>query len=505
MTQIKKEKRKGNFMKDSSVYRDIAARTNGDIYIGVVGPVRTGKSTFIKKFMETLVIPNIENEYRRERAIDELPQSAAGKTIMTTEPKFVPEEAVEIRLDDETNFHVRLIDCVGYIVPSSIGYFENNAPRMVLTPWFEEEIPFNMAAEIGTDKVIAEHSTIGLVVTSDGSISDIPREEYHDAEQRVISELKAIDKPFAIILNCENPEFPETKEIAFEMEKEYGVPVIAINCLKMTENDIKEILSDVLGTFPICEIAVDVPKWLVSLDREHWLRKAVMEPLVSSAKEVSRISDVKNIVPKISECEYVKDASVKNINLGTGKADITVIINPELFYKILSEETGLEISGESGLMPCMKELAEIRRKYNRIRGALDQVEAVGYGIVMPTIDELTLEEPEIVRQGGKYGVKLRASAPSIHLMRADITTEVAPIVGSEKQSEDLVRYLLDEFEGDPAKIWESNIFGKSLHELVNEGLHTKLGRMPQEARLKLQETISRIINEGCSGLICLIL
>ncbi|MBQ5897993.1 MAG: stage IV sporulation protein A, partial [Oscillospiraceae bacterium] len=448
-------------MKDSSVYRDIAARTNGDIYIGVVGPVRTGKSTFIKKFMETLVIPNIENEYRRERAIDELPQSAAGKTIMTTEPKFVPEEAAEIRLDDETNFHVRLIDCVGYIVPSSIGYFENNAPRMVLTPWFEEEIPFNMAAEIGTDKVIAEHSTIGLVVTSDGSISDIPREEYHDAEQRVISELKAIDKPFAIILNCENSEFPETKEIAFEMEKEYGVPVIAINCLKMTENDIKEILSDVLGTFPICEIAVDVPKWLVSLDREHWLRKAVMEPLVSSAKEISRISEIKNIVPKISECEYVKDASVRNINLGTGKADITVIINPELFYKILSEETGLEISGESGLMPCMKELAEIRRKYNRIRGALDQVEAVGYGIVMPTIDELTLEEPEIVRQGGKYGVKLRASAPSIHLMRADITTEVAPIVGSEKQSEDLVRYLLDEFEGDPAKIWESNIFGKS--------------------------------------------
>ena len=505
MTQIKKEKRKGNFMKDSSVYRDIAARTNGDIYIGVVGPVRTGKSTFINKFMETLVIPNIENEYRRERAIDELPQSAAGKTIMTTEPKFVPEEAAEIRLDDETNFHVRLIDCVGYIVPSSIGYFENNAPRMVLTPWFEEEIPFNMAAEIGTDKVIAEHSTIGLVVTSDGSISDIPREEYHDAEQRVISELKAIDKPFAIILNCENPEFPETKEIAFEMEKEYGVPVIAINCLKMTENDIKEILSDVLGTFPICEIAVDMPKWLVSLDREHWLRKAVMEPLVSSAKEVSRISDVKNIVPKISECEYVKDASVRNINLGTGKADITVIINPELFYKILSEETGLEISGESGLMPCMKELAEIRRKYNRIRGALDQVEAVGYGIVMPTIDELTLEEPEIVRQGGKYGVKLRASAPSIHLMRADITTEGATIVGCENQSEDLVRYLLDEFEGDPAKIWESNIFGKSLHELVNEGLHTKLGRMPQEARLKLQETISRIINEGCSGLICLIL
>ncbi|MBR2639128.1 MAG: stage IV sporulation protein A [Oscillospiraceae bacterium] len=492
-------------MKDTGVYRDIAARTNGDIYIGVVGPVRTGKSTFIKKFMETLVIPNIENDYRRERAIDELPQSAAGKTIMTTEPKFVPEEAAEINLDGETNFRVRLIDCVGYIVPSSIGYFENNAPRMVLTPWFEEEIPFNMAAELGTDKVITEHSTIGLVVTSDGSISDIPRDEYHEAEQRVIAELKSIEKPFAIILNCTDPELSETKETVLEMEKEYGVPVIALNCLKMTENDIREILSDVLGTFPVREIALDIPKWLVSLDKEHWLRKAVVEPIVSAAAEISKISEIRNILPDISDCEYVRDASLKNINLGTGRADITVIINPELFYKILSEETGLEINGESGLMPCMRELAEIKRKYDRIRGALDQVEAVGYGIVMPTIDELTLEEPEIVRQGGKYGVKLRASAPSIHLMRADITTEVAPIVGSEKQSEDLVRYLLDEFEGDPAKIWESNIFGKSLHELVNEGLHTKLSRMPQEARIKLQETISRIINEGCSGLICLIL
>ena len=492
-------------MKDSNVYRDIAARTNGDIYIGVVGPVRTGKSTFIKKFMETLVIPNIENDYRRERATDELPQSAAGKTIMTTEPKFVPEEAVEVNLDGETNLRVRLIDCVGYIVPSAICYFENNAPRMVLTPWYEEEIPFNMAAEVGTDKVIAEHSTIGLVVTSDGSISDIPREEYHEAEQRVIAELREIDKPFAVLLNCAAPNSPEAQATVSEMEAEYGVPVIALNCLKMNENDIREILSGVLGTFPIREVAVDMPKWLVGLDKEHWLRKAVIEPVVTAARGISKISEVRNIVPAIADCEYVKDAAVKSIDLGTGRADLTIIINPELFYKILSEETGLEINGESGLMPCMRELAEIKRKYDRIRGALDQVEAVGYGIVMPTIDELTLEEPEIVRQGGKYGVKLRASAPSIHMMRADITTEVAPIVGSEKQSEDLVRYLLDEFEEDPTKIWESNIFGKSLHELVNEGLHTKLGRMPQEARLKLQETISRIINEGCSGLICLIL
>lgn len=492
-------------MKETSVYRDIAARTNGDIYIGVVGPVRTGKSTFIKKFMENLVIPNIENDYKRERATDELPQSAAGKTIMTTEPKFVPEEAAEINLDGETNFRVRLIDCVGYIVPSSIGYFENNAPRMVITPWFEEEIPFNMAAEIGTDKVIREHSTIGLVVTSEGSVTDIPREEYHEAEQRVIGELREIKKPFAVILNCAEPDSPETKRIAAEMEEEYKAPVIALNCLKMKEDDIREILSGVLGTFPVREIAVDIPKWLMGLEKEHWLRKAVVEPVADFAKNISKVSEIRNLVPKISDCEYVKDVSLKNIDLGTGRADITVIINPELFYKILSEETGLEINGESGLMPCMKELADIKRKYERIRGALDQVEAVGYGIVMPTIDELTLEEPEIVRQGGKYGVKLRASAPSVHMMRADITTEVAPIVGSEKQSEDLVRYLLDEFEEDPAKIWESNIFGKSLHELVNEGLHTKLSRMPQEARLKIQETISRIINEGCSGLVCLIL
>ncbi len=492
-------------MKDTSVYRDIAARTGGDIYIGVVGPVRTGKSTFIKKFMETLVLPNIENEYRKERAKDELPQSAAGKTIMTTEPKFVPEEAAEINLDGETNLKVRLIDCVGYIVPSAIGYFENNAPRMVLTPWFEEEIPFNMAAEIGTDKVIKEHSTIGLVVTSDGSVTDIPREEYHEAEQRVIGELKGIGKPFAVLLNCERPESSESKKLAAEMEEEYGATVIPVNCLTMGEDEIKSVLKGVLEAFPIREIAVDIPRWLIGLDRDHWLRKAVVEPIVTAARSVTKISGVRSLAKPVCECEYVKDAALRNIDLGKGRAELTVILNPELFYRVLSEETGLEINGESGLMPCMRELADIKRKYDRIRGALDQVEAVGYGIVMPTIDELTLEEPEIVRQGGKYGVKLRASAPSVHMMRADITTEVAPIVGSEKQSEDLVRYLLDEFEEDPAKIWESNIFGKSLHELVNEGLHTKLSRMPQDARLKLQETISRIINEGCSGLICLIL
>ncbi len=492
-------------MKDSNIYRDMALRTSGDIYIGVVGPVRTGKSTFIKKFMETLVLPNIENEYRRERAKDELPQSAAGKTIMTTEPKFVPEEAAEVRLDGETAFRVRLIDCVGYIVPSAIGYFEDNAPRMVQTPWFEEEIPFNMAAEIGTDKVITEHSTIGLVVTSDGSISDIPREEYKEAEERVLTELQKINKPFAVLLNCVDPESKAAKELALSMEEEYSVPVLPVNCLKLSETDIREILAGVLGRFPIREVAVELPQWLIRLEKEHWLRKAVVTPIYEAAGKISRIEEVRSLLPAIGECEYVRETSLHSIDLGTGKAEVAVMLNPELFYRILSEETGLSIEDEGGLMPCMKELADIKKKYERIRGALDQVEAVGYGIVMPSIEELTLEEPEIVKQGGRYGVKLRASAPSIHMMRADITTEVAPIVGSEKQSEDLVRYLLNEFEGDPAKIWESNIFGKSLHELVNEGLHTKLSRMPQEARMKLQETISRIINEGCSGLICVIL
>ena len=489
----------------TSIYKDIQTRTGGDIYIGVVGPVRTGKSTFIKRFMDSLVIPNIEDQSKRERATDELPQSASGRTIMTTEPKFIPENAVEINLPDNAHFSVRMIDCVGYIVPSSLGYIENDQPRMVKTPWFEKEIPFNMAAEIGTDKVITEHSTIGLVVTSDGSISDIPREEYREAEQRVIAELQSLDRPFAVILNCAEPQSASAQTIAEDMEREYGVPVAALNCLNMTEDNIKEILLDVLGRFPIKEVAIDMPGWLMSLDREHWLRKAVFEPAVAAARRIGKISEVRGLLPSLSECEYVKDATLRNINLGSGRADITIMLNPELFYRVLSEQTGIEIEGENALMPRMRELASIKQKYDRIRGALDQVEAVGYGIVMPSIDELTLEEPEIVRQGGRYGVKLRASAPSIHMMRADITTEVAPIVGSEKQSEDLVRYLLDEFKEDPKKIWESNIFGKSLHELVNEGLHTKLARMPQEARLKLQETISRIINDGCSGLICIIL
>ena len=490
---------------ENSIYKDIAERTQGDIYVGVVGPVRTGKSTFIKRFMDTLVLPNIENDAMHDRAVDELPQSSAGRTIMTTEPKFIPENAVEVQLPDNASFSVRMIDCVGYIVPSSLGYVEGDKPRMVRTPWFDHEIPFNQAAEIGTRKVITEHSTIGLVVTTDGSISDIPRDEYEEAEERVISELKELNKPFIVLLNCTYPQSDSAKTLADTLSEKYTVPVLPVNCLELTETDIKEILTQVLFEFPIREIAVDFPSWLVSLPADHWLRSAAYAAVNTAAQEMKLVRDVAILTEELKNCEYITDARVTGMKLGQGTAWISVTMNGDLFYKVLSEKTGLEIDGEQGLISRMCELAEIRRQYNKLKSALDEVEATGYGIVMPTIDELTLDEPEIVKQGGRYGVKLSASAPSIHMLKANIQTEVAPIVGSESQSEELVKYLLKEFEEDPKKIWDSNIFGKSLNELVNEGLRNKLFHMPADARMKLQETLERVINEGCNGLICIIL
>lgn len=490
---------------NNSIYHDISMRTDGNIYIGVVGPVRSGKSTFISRFMQSVVIPNIESTYRRERAVDELPQGAAGKTIMTTEPKFVPEEAISIHLDDNTFMNVRLIDCVGYIVPSSIGYIENEQPRMVMTPWFDTEIPFNMAAEVGTQKVINEHSTIGLVVTTDGSISDIPREEYAEAEARVVAELTEINKPFAVVMNCKNPGSEESKALAAELSEKYGKPVIPLNCLEIGEQEIKEILTEILLQFPVKEIAVKIPRWLTVLDKEHWLKKEIFNSLKESAGSISSISEIKGITCRLSDCEHISGCEVEEIDLGKGAGYVKIEVKNELFYQILGETTGLQLHDEGDLMPCMIELAEIKRKYEKVKTALDEVQATGYGIVMPDINELTLAEPEIVKQGGKYGVRLRAQAPSIHMMSANIETEVSPVVGSERQSEELIHYLLKEFEENPTKIWESNIFGKSLHELVNEGLHNKLYRMPSDARGKLQETIERIINEGCGGLICIIL
>ena len=492
-------------MANTNIYSDIASRTNGDIYIGVVGPVRTGKSTFIKQFMDTLVIPNISDLSKRDRATDELPQSASGRTIMTTEPKFIPEDAVEISLPDNASFKVRMIDCVGYIVPSSLGYIEDDHPRMVKTPWFEQEIPFNMAAEIGTQKVISEHSTIGLVITTDGTISDIPREEYEEAEQRVINELKDIDKPFVVLLNSAEPDSESAKSLAASLSQKYDVPVQVVNCMNLDQNGITDILSGILHEFPIKEIKVDLPEWVMKLDSSHWLRASVRDAVKLAGENVSKVRDVSRFAEILRECEYVDSANIKETDLSTGASVIKAEVSPGLFYKVLSEKTGVEISGEEELMDIFSEFIKIKKSYERLKDAIDEVEATGYGIVMPTIDELSLEEPEIMKQGGKYGVRLKASAPSIHMMRADITTEVAPIVGSESQSEELVMYLLKEFEENPAKIWDSNIFGKSLHELVNEGLHNKLYRMPNNARMKLQETLEKVINEGCSGLICIII
>ena len=492
-------------MEERNVYRDISQRTDGDVYIGVVGPVRTGKSTFIKRFMDALVLPNIRDEALYRRAVDELPQSSAGRTIMTTEPKFIPEESVEIELGDNASFKVRMIDCVGYIVDSALGHSEEDAPRMVKTPWSDEEMPFDDAAEIGTKKVITDHSTIGLVITTDGSFGEIPREDYAESERRVIAELKAIDKPFIVLLNSAQPESDAAKALAEELSAAYQVPVLPVSCMELSESEIKRILAQLLFEFPIREIRVDIPKWLVTLDSDHWLKAAVFSCIRESAEDMEKIREIQDTIAKLSQCEYIRDVALGALDLGTGSATVNVSVAPGLFYRVLSEQTGLDIADECGLMSCMQTLSAKQREFDKIAQAYEQVKETGYGIVMPTIDELHLDEPQIIRQSGKYGIRLKASAPSIHLMRVETQTEVTPIVGSEQQSEELVSYLLKEFEESPEKIWESNIFGKSVHELVNEGLHNKLYRMPADARRKIGETIEKIINDGCNGLICIIL
>lgn len=492
-------------MEDLKLYQDIAKRTDGDIYVGVVGPVRTGKSTFIKRFMDLLVIPNIENEYKKERARDELPQSAAGRTIMTTEPKFVPNEAVDITVGENLKLKARLVDCVGYLVNNAIGYLEDDMPRMVKTPWSEEEIPFEIAAEIGTKKVIEEHSTIGIVMTTDGTITDISREDYIEAEERVVSELKAIHKPFVIVLNSEDPSSSYCQELASKLEQKYETPVIATNCADLTIEDINTMFSKVLYQFPIERININFPKWLDGLSDEHPLKKQLFSEVKEAFQKATILKEVDGCVSKITSTEIIQRTSIEEIQLGTGSISISITLKEELFYQVLTEISGVEIANEGDLFSIIAELAATKKEYDKISYALEEVKATGYGIVTPSMDELILDEPEMVKQGSRFGVKLRATAPSIHMIRANIETEVSPIVGSEKQSEELVNYLLSEFESDPTKIWESNIFGKSLHELVNEGLQTKLSKMPEDAQCKLQETLERIVNEGSGGLICIIL
>ena len=492
-------------IEQAAVCREIGARTGGDILIGVVGPVRTGKSTLIKQFMEKLVLPAIGPEDAKLRARDELPQSAAGRTIMTTEPKFIPESAVPLALEGGGECSIRLIDCVGYMVEGAMGHEENDKPRMVKSPWFDEEIPFDLAAETGTRKVIRDHSTIGIVVTTDGTISEIPRENYVPAEKRVIDELEALGKPFVILLNSTHPDAPGTKALAAEMEESYGRTVLPVSCLDLDEEQLGEILRRVLYEFPVRELDFALPRWVTMLDKGHWLQTEVYTAAMQLSGQIARMKDISDSGRAVLDCEAVENAALSGMDLADGIVRITVLLKPEVFYRVLSEQTGLEIGDEAGLMPCILSLAKASREYEKIRSALEQVEATGYGIVMPTIDELSLEQPEIVQQGGRYGVRLEASAPSIQMMKATIHTEISPIVGTEKQSEDLVQSLLQDFESDPVKLWESNIFGKSLHELVNDGLQNKLLHMPQEARTKMQETLEQVINEGCTGLICILL
>ena len=488
-----------------NIYDDIQKRTQGSVFIGVVGAVRTGKSTFIKKFMEALVIPNIKDADKKVRTIDELPQSAAGRTIMTTQPNFIPEQGVEITVNENHRLKVRLVDCVGYMVKGAQGDTEDGKPRMVKTPWFKQEIPFERAAEIGTYKVISEHSTIGIMVTCDGTISDIPRENYIHAEETVVSQLKKIGKPFVIVVNSANPDSETARRVKQQVENRYGVATVLVNCLEMDKKDIENILSLALTEFPLREIRLAIPKWVVMQDKNCGYRQQLMERIKEIFADVHRLKSVEEAVEKLKKTENVTAAQLKGFDCGSGTATVSVEMDKSIYYDTLEALTGENVRDEWALMKLMSGLVEAKKQYDRIAPALAEVEQTGYGIVMPTIDDLRLEEPEIVKQNGGYGVRLCASAQSIHLIRANIETEINPIVGTEQQSEELVKYMLKEFEEEPAKIWSSNMFGKSLYELVNEGLHAKLEQMPDESRTKIAETLERIINEGSNGLICILL
>lgn len=487
------------------IFRDITERTGGSIYIGVVGPVRTGKSTFIKRFMDLLVLPNIKDGAVRERTQDELPQSGAGRTVMTTQPHFVPDEPIPVRFGEGLTVRVRLVDCVGYAVEGAQGFEDASGPRMVRTPWFEEEIPFQQAAEIGTRKVIEEHATIGLVVVTDGSITDLPRGSYMPAEERVIGELKSLGKPFLVVLNTTDPTSTRAREVKADIETRYGVTVHPVNCLTMTDAEAVDLLHQVLFEFPVREISVRLPDWVAELDTDHPLLRSFLDALKEDVEAVQTVRDVERLTASAAQLPDVESARLARLDLGHGRATIAVSVRDSLFYEVIAELTGFEITGDHHLIRLMRELTLAKREYDKIADALAQVEETGYGIVAPRIEDITFDEPEIIRKGGQFGVRLRASAPSIHMVRANIMTEVTPFVGTEKQGEELARYFTEEFEKDPARVWNSDFLGKSLQDLIREGIQSKLYRMPENAQKKLQETLTKIINEGSGGLICIIL
>lgn len=492
-------------MNSYDIYSDIAKRTNGDIYVGVVGPVRTGKSTFIRNMLKTLVIPNITDVNSKERAIDEIPQSGDGKSIMTTQPKFVPNEAVNILINDNINMRVRLIDCVGYLVDGAIGHVEDNKPRLVKTPWSNEEIPFSEAAEIGTNKVITNHSTIGVLLTTDGSITDIERFNYVKAEEKVFEELTRCGKPFVIVLNSKNPYSEECVKLKNSLSEKYGKEVISLDVEKLNEENISQIFASVLNDFSIVSVDVKMPRWLSALPYNNKYVQEIVNNIMQIVNNSNKIGDFENGVQLFLDDDNFEPITNVNISMGEGKVEINVVAKPELFYKVLSEECNCNISSDYHLISYVKQLTEAKVQYDKFKDALQQVNETGYGVVYPTLNDLKLEEPQIVKQGGRFGVKLKASAPSLHLMQVDINTEVNPIVGSEQQSEELVKYLMSEFDNDPKSIWETKMFGKSLSSLVNEGLQNKLVSMPIEVQKKIRKTLGRIVNEGKGGVICILL
>jgi len=485
-----------------NIYADIAARTGGNIYIGVVGPVRTGKSTLIKRIMETLVIPNIDDPYRKERARDELPQSGSGKTIMTSEPKFVPDEAVEISPDGTARFRVRMIDSVGYMVDGAVGAEEDGVPRMVTTPWYDYEIPMTDAAELGTKKVMEEHCSIGLVVTTDGTITDIPRLDYIRAEKKAITDMMATGKPFLVIVNSKDPAGEAAQTVKNAIRDEFGLDAFAADCQALDSNGICQLLQHLLYAFPMQELKVYLPRWMDALEPEHPVKAALYQALVQKAQQVLSLGQAEGILSGLRELEAVLDFSIRCIDLATGCISCVLGFPESLFYEILSSRAGMPIESDAQLLALLTELSAIKQEYDKISDALFSVKATGYGIVMPTAEQMKLEKPEVLRKGGAYGVKLKANAPSIHMIRVDIDTEISPMVGAQQQSEDLIAYLSDE---DPQKLWQSNIFGKSVYDLIQEGLTTKLVRTPEDVRTKFRSSLTRIVNEGAAGLICLIL
>lgn len=491
-------------MEKNEIIKSIACRTGGDLYLGVVGAVRSGKSTFIKRFIENLVVPNIEDEYERKRTLDEIPQSAQGKTIMTTEPKFVPSNGAKIKIDD-FSADVRLVDCVGYVINGAKGYEDENGPRMVRTPWYEEEIPFVEAAEIGTEKVIRDHSSIGVLITSDGSVGEFKRNDYVEVEERIVRELSEIGKPHIIVLNSSHPMLPETERLAENLIESYNVPVIPMNVENMSERDAYGILREALYEFPVDEINVEMPAWIACLNKDNWLKKSYMEAIRESVHEIDKLRDVENITSALEECEYIDKAYLSNVNTETGEIKVALSSDDSLYNQVLNEIIGVDINNKADLLTLLQDYNEAKKEYDQIKTALKMVKTTGYGVASPSLADMTLDTPEIIKQGSRYGVKLKAVAPSIHMIRIDVESTFEPIIGSEIQSKELINYLMKDYDINPSNIWKSEIFGRSLDVIVKEGIQAKLSLMPENARFKLQQTLSKLVNKGSGNLFAVVI